>query len=250
MTALVTGSKGFIGSHIAAALGESYCPGREELDCSNYNDYAKLPKEIDSIYHVAAKIQPPCFVENVMSAANMLKYLDSRKEDTVSLVFSSSNLFRWDDSEYARSKEACDWILKFRPNVAVLHYTSVYGPGMKRHTVLPKLIDLARKHEPIVLHGDGARTQNFVYIDDVVEANLLSNETTRAIMHRGDEGLFCTIGGETVSMLKLAEAVTEFYPTDISFSSVGEIGISMDGPEGKTRLIDGLNKWFQETDCR
>jgi UDP-glucose 4-epimerase len=89
-------------------------------------------------------------------------------------------------------------------NVSSLRITSPYGPGMKPGTVLPLFVDKALKAPPITVHGQGSRTQNFVYGPDVAKA---------AIALLGTSGGICNVAGpEAISMLELAEIISRLAP--------------------------------------
>ena len=59
-----------------------------------------------------------------------------------------------------------------------LRYFNVYGPGQNIYSpyagVISKFINRMVRDEPVEIFGDGEQTRDFVYIDDVVNANLLS----------------------------------------------------------------------------
>src|SRR6266508_269740 len=63
----------------------------------------------------------------------------------------------------------------------VLRYFNVYGPRMdirsKYVEVMIRWLDLIDQGKPLTLFGDGSASADFVYIDDVVRANLLACET-------------------------------------------------------------------------
>ncbi len=70
--------------------------------------------------------------------------------------------------------------------VAVLRYSNVYGPRQSspgEGVVVQKLIEKYLSDEEPTIYGDGNQTRDFVFVSDVVEANLLSikNETLTPI---------------------------------------------------------------------
>src|SRR5438046_1010862 len=62
--------------------------------------------------------------------------------------------------------------------VTALRYFNVYGPRMdirsKYVEVMVRWLDLIDQQKPLVLFGDGSASADFVYVDDVVRANLLA----------------------------------------------------------------------------
>jgi nucleoside-diphosphate-sugar epimerase len=63
-----------------------------------------------------------------------------------------------------------------------LRYFNVFGPrqnpASEYSAVIPKFISAILKGEPITIYGDGEQTRDFVYVQDVVKANLLSCEAS------------------------------------------------------------------------
>jgi UDP-glucose 4-epimerase len=65
-----------------------------------------------------------------------------------------------------------------------LRYFNVYGPRMDIRSryveVMVRWLELIDSGKPLVLFGDGSSSADFVYVDDVVRANLLACETSAA----------------------------------------------------------------------
>lgn len=61
-------------------------------------------------------------------------------------------------------------------DIVCLRYFNVYGPtqdGQSSYaTVIARWLDAARDGRSIVIEGDGTQSRDFVYLDDVVEANI------------------------------------------------------------------------------
>ena len=66
---------------------------------------------------------------------------------------------------------------------AALRYFNVYGPRMDVRSrfveVMVRWLDLIDQGKPLTLFGDGSSSVDFVYVGDVVRANLLACETDR-----------------------------------------------------------------------
>ena len=61
----------------------------------------------------------------------------------------------------------------------VLRYANVYGPNQTpkgEGGVVAIFLDRIKKGLPLVIHGDGEQTRDFVYVKDVVKANLTAME--------------------------------------------------------------------------
>jgi UDP-glucose 4-epimerase len=88
-----------------------------------------------------------------------------------------------------------------------LRYFNVFGPGQDPQSdyaaVIPLFVTAALAGRQPTINGDGSITRDFVYIDDVVNANL------RAATTPGASGLTMNIAsGEQTSLLDLLEAVS------------------------------------------
>ena len=66
--------------------------------------------------------------------------------------------------------------------VVSLRYFNVYGPRMDVRSrfveVMVRWLDAIDSGQPLTLFGDGSASADFVYVDDVAQANLLACETT------------------------------------------------------------------------
>ena len=95
-----------------------------------------------------------------------------------------------------------------------LRYFNVFGPGQDPGSpyagVIPRFISSILDGRQPVINGSGAITRDFVYVDDVVQANLLaSKDATPA-------GLTCNIAnGTPTSLLELLDAVRAATGSDI-----------------------------------
>ncbi len=118
-----------------------------------------------------------------------------------------------------------DWV--------ALRYFNVYGPRMDIFgvytEVMVKWLDMLDAGEPLVIFGDGEQTFDFVFIDDVVRANLLSLErpVTNTVFNVGT--------GREVSVRELAGIILELTDSrDIepSFQPGSHVG------EARRRVAD------------
>ena len=60
-------------------------------------------------------------------------------------------------------------------SITCLRYSNVYGPrqdASKECGVISKMIDASLGDKPFVIHGDGEQTRDYIYISDVVWANV------------------------------------------------------------------------------
>ncbi len=86
-----------------------------------------------------------------------------------------------------------------------LRYFNVYGPRMRSGPyagVIHKFIAAALRGEPLVIHGDGLQTRDFVYVYDVARANLAALESKAT-------GAFNIGTGRSVTISELARMIVE-----------------------------------------
>ncbi len=92
--------------------------------------------------------------------------------------------------------------------ISVVRYSNIYGPGQRPDNpycgVVSKFLTSAFLGEPLSIHGDGLQTRDFTYIDDAVEATLLT-----AIHPRAEGEVFNVGTGIETSVAELARMVGE-----------------------------------------
>jgi UDP-glucose 4-epimerase len=84
--------------------------------------------------------------------------------------------------------------------IVILRYGNVYGPGQD-HSVVTMFAAALRDSVPAVIFGDGSQSRDYVYITDVVRANLLS-------LKPGLSGIFNIGSAEERSVLEVYRSVT------------------------------------------
>ena len=142
------------------------------------------------------------------------------------MVFSSSCAVYGDDprlpkredmhpkplSPYAAQKLAAEYYAKvffalYGIETAVLRYFNVYGPRQDPSSPYSGVISIfmtnALQKNPAVIYGNGSQSRDFIYVQDVVRANLLAATAE----HAG--GQVINIGsGSSVTINKLWQAIS------------------------------------------
>lgn len=139
------------------------------------------------------------------------------------LVFGATTKPRW---SYGASK-AIDEFLALASHreidlpIVVGRFFNVVGPrqtgayGM----VLPRFVEAARRHQPLVVHDDGSQIRCFAHVADVINAVVKLLETPAA------HGKVFNIGSDTpISILSLAQGVRDIVnpSAEIRFQSYAE----------------------------
>jgi len=90
----------------------------------------------------------------------------------------------------------------FGIKTVALRFGNVYGPGSThKASVVAKFIKLALQNEPCAIYGDGSQTRDFIFIDDLVEAIMLSSQ-----IEAGGEAFQIATNKEH-SVLEIAELI-------------------------------------------
>ena len=192
-------------------------------------DYEKLRsviKNLDGVFHEAAltvvqeSFEKPheYFDVNVKATENIFKLA---KEFGFKVVYASSSSVYGEPSRipitesfekkpinpYGNTKLEDEYLAIKYSKIGVcaigLRYFNVYGKGQNSAYagVLTKFIENIMEHKPPIINGDGLQVRDFVYVGDVVEANLLAMES------KIENGFFNIGSGEATSILSLANMV-------------------------------------------
>jgi nucleoside-diphosphate-sugar epimerase len=98
-------------------------------------------------------------------------------------------------------------------NVVALRYFNVYGPRQDPDSeyaaAIPKFIDLLLTGEPPVIFGDGEQTRDFVYVGDIVTANIEAALSDRTSVYN-------VATGESVTINELVDTLKTIIGTDVS----------------------------------
>jgi len=83
------------------------------------------------------------------------------------------------ESIYAVTKKAQEDLLtgvcrQFGLPLTILRYSTVLGPGQSWHNPYTRVLELLAAGEAPVIHEDGMQTRDFIFVDDLVEANILA----------------------------------------------------------------------------
>lgn len=160
-------------------------------------------KNCDVIFHLAAVVSVPETIANPVDSAAVndmgtMHVLDAARQKKVKrVVFSSSCAVYGDDprlpkredmtpkplSPYAAQKLAAEYYTTifydlYGIETVVLRYFNVYGPRQDPSSPYSGVISIfmtkALQKDPAVIYGDGNQSRDFIYVQDVVRANLLA----------------------------------------------------------------------------
>lgn len=187
---------------------------------------------VDYVFHLAAMVSVPESMDdpvacNVINAAGTLIVLEeAAKAGVKKLCFSSSAAIYGDNptvpkvetmlaepkSPYAVTKLDGEYYCKMfndegKLATACMRYFNVFGPrqdpGSQYAAAVPIFIDRAVKNEPITIYGDGAQTRDFIYVKDIVAANVYLAENTE------QSGVYNVAYGQSITVNDLAKKIIE-----------------------------------------
>ena len=129
-------------------------------------------------------------------------------------------------SPYGVTKLGGEYYLNYYRSIrgleyVALRYSNVYGPRQDPHGeagVVAIFCNRLLSGEPLTIFGDGEQTRDYVYVKDVVAANMLASEADLAELSEG-EGLdsvgFNVGTGVGTSVLRLADVLEGIAGTDL-----------------------------------
>ena len=200
-----------------------------EVDIRDFNAIEDILKNVDGVFHEAAlasvqdsfRIPDEFFDVNVKGTENIFKI---GKKLGIKVVYASSSsvygnpiqvpIKESDDKNpfnpYAKTKLEDDELAeKYARNglkVIGLRYFNVFGPGQSKEYagVIKLFLERIQQGLPPLINGDGLQVRDFVYVNDVVNANMLAMESNV-------DGEFFNIGtNSVVSVLDLANMIIKF----------------------------------------
>ena len=207
----------------------------------------------DFVLHHAAEASVPhsvdapaeCVEINIEGTVNLLDA--AQKAGTVQrFVFASSCAVYGDTpgsskheasqtdplSPYASSKLSGEYFCRnfFRLHglqTVSLRYFNVYGPGQDPNgayaAVIPKFITAVVQGSSPTIYGDGEQSRDFVFVEDIVEANLRAVQATRGV---GGKSFNIGSGG-SASLKQIVEKLEKIlgHPVEIDYqpSRAGDI---------------------------
>jgi|SRR5579884_2883396 len=253
MRVLVTGGRGFLGTHVCEALlaaGHEPLPlGRADGDLAEAGTIERLldTHAPEAVVHLAA-VMPgdERIAQNAPIAGAVASACAAR---ALPLFHGSTTAVYFDETPYADSKRESE---ELADGATILRFHHPYGPGQRRGAI-PTMLRQALAGEPVVAYGGWLRS--FCFARDAAEA-------VAVLVGRGERGdwdigrdddlrtleevahLACAAAGADESLVELAEppegytAVLEELDTE-RLRSLGWRP-SVDLEEGLRRTLESL----------
>lgn len=183
-----------------------------EADLTDVEQVDQATAGVDIIFHLAAQISVPYSVEaplftNQVNTVGTLNLLEAAKRHGVKRIVLSSTCAIYGNeptlpkhesmpplplSPYAVSKLAAEgYCLNYMAHTdleaVVLRYFNVYGPRQSPASdyagVISFFADRLQSNQPVTIYGDGEQARDFVFVADVVQANIRAAHTPEAAGH-------------------------------------------------------------------
>lgn len=274
--AMVTGSRGFIGSHLVVELkrrkAEVVCIDKElGHDILDRDELYVNMQGVDYVFHMAVLPYVPCSISprecvnvNIVGTLNVAQAAIAAKVKKI--VFSSASAVYGDSDMvvderhpmnaktlYGASKLMGELVVrnlceKNGVDYVILRYMNVYGQGQK-NGLIPVILNALKDNAPPTIRGDGLQSFDFVHVNDVVAANVMvaESEISGEAFNIGGENEY-TVKQTVEMMLALAHSkIQPIYDYDANVESIRRVGDSvkalrMFGYKPKIKFEDGIKE--------
>jgi UDP-glucose 4-epimerase len=185
---------------------------------------------VDFVFHLAAMISvpesmaKPVECNEINTTGTLVVLEEAARAGVKKLVLSTSAAIYGDNpvvpkvetmlaepkSPYAVTKLDGEFYCKMfadegRLQTACLRYFNVFGPRQDPKSqyaaAVPIFVDRALRNEPIMIHGDGEQTRDFIFVKDIVAANVFFATSSPAT------GVFNVAYGQRTTIKELAATI-------------------------------------------
>jgi UDP-glucose 4-epimerase len=239
------------------------------VDDLNIMDLKEILEGVDYVFHFAAmasvhlSVKNP-FLANKNNVVATIKLLEAVKDsDIKKFIFASSSAVYGDNlniplkeselpsptSPYAASKASCELYLKsfyesYGLESVTFRFFNVFGPRQDPNSqyaaVIPKFIDAIMNNRQPVIFGDGEQSRDFIFVKDLVKANIIAAKSKfNGILNLGS--------GHAITINQLYYIIKDILPSQSNLEPkymderVGDIKHSQAN-------VDNLNKILFKVD--
>lgn len=203
-----------------------------KVSVTERDEVFKIMKNVDYVFHLAALVSVPESIEKPeecydINVKGLLNVLEAAKENKAKkIVYSSSAAVYGDNAQspqsvdlkpnpkspYGSTKLDGEYYLNtynemFGIGTVSLRYFNVFGtrqdPASQYAAAIPIFVQKALKNLPITIYGDGEQTRDFIFVKDVVKANVLAATTPNV------SGVFNVARGQAITINEIVKIVIE-----------------------------------------
>ena len=234
---LVTGSSGFIGSHVADALDEQgyqvvlfdAVPSKYKTrsqkeyigDILNPDDIVKAIKDCQYVFHFAAQADigsssndpTKTIHNNIIGTQNILEIA---RRNNVNRIMFASTIYVYSElgSFYRVSKQACEKIIEeyqreYGLDYTILRFGSLYGPRANDFNAIRSFLTHAIKEKKIIRRGDGEELREYIHVKDAARLSVVALDKKHNNKH-----LIIT-GNQQIKIKDLLTMIREIFNGEI-----------------------------------
>ena len=234
---IVTGSSGFIGSHVADALEEhgyrvilfdsvpsKYKTGDQEEFIGDILDLDKITtamKGCDTVCHFAAQADinlssdspSETITTNIIGTQNVLEA--ARKHKVKRFLFAST-IYVYSElgSFYRVSKQACEKIIQeyqkeFDLDYTILRFGSLYGQRANKFNAINDFLTQALKNKIIVRRGNGEEIREYIHVKDAARLSV------QALEGKYKNQYLIITGNQKIKVKKLLKMIQKIFKGEI-----------------------------------
>jgi len=234
---LVTGSSGFMGSHVADVLEEQgynvvlfdaisskyKSKFQEEIigDILKPEDIESAIEGCDAVFHFAAQadigassdIPTKTITTNIIGTQNLLEA--GRKYKVKRFMFAST-IYVYSElgSFYRVSKQACEKIIEeyqreFGLDYTILRYGSLYGPRANDFNAIRSFLIHAIKEKKIIRRGNGEELREYIHVKDAARLSVIALNEKHKNKH------LVITGNQQIKVKDLLTMIREIFNSEI-----------------------------------
>ena len=214
-----------------------------EADVSDRDKVRKAMQNVDYVFHLAAMVSVPesmnnpCECVDINTKGTLIVLEEAARAGVKKLCLSSTSAIYGDNpvfpkiesmipepkSPYAVSKLDGEFYCNIfthekKLKTACMRYFNVFGPrqdpGSAYAAAIPIFTEKAVKNEALTVYGDGEQTRDFVYVKDVVAANIHLAQSDLSGVYNVGYGKSATINDIIKQILKVtgSSSKVEYLP--------------------------------------
>ena len=266
----VTGSSGFLGSHLTNALHQktkfqvTTLKRNSSKKFPSINELKSFVENLDLIYHVAGVnrgTNEEIFEGNIQATFNLLEAIRKYGKPSPRIIFTSSSQvykeikspkelvtesYKADPSTLfgVAKKTAEDLIRLSGFEHAIIRIANIYGPGCRPeyNSVIATFCHKSANGEPLRVDGDGHQERDFIYVQDVINAMVLAGIKVNNFI----SGVYNIGTNRTASLRHIIQSIkssgVEIKESYSPNASIGQNSFSLDATYFRQQF-----KWTPET---
>lgn len=248
----------------------------KEIIVKDINDNLEdlfIKYKFEYVFHLAAfinlreSIKNPeiCMKDNILGSVNLINYCVAHKvkkiifSSTGGAIYASSGIFPSDEysvaepeSPYGLSKLTVEKHLKINKKIhdldyVILRYSNVYGPRQDAKGeagVISIFINQILENKNLKIFGDGKQSRDFIYVDDVVSANITTLDWLNVLNNR----IYNVSYGASININKVAELLLKISKSSVNIEYLPPILGEMMFVKINSNKLSESSGWKPQTD--